>query len=127
MNVYLQVISNNALKTCESRTKKDLLAHPLAAQLQASDSPSTILSILDRQVQELDQSRSSGDRWTRWLGPTVSVLYAFSATLGGRWTVCIKTRADRRFILIVISQVFSPAKVIFASVGVLLSVRLHFL
>jgi len=77
-----QLIFNNALKVYEKRTKKDLLAHPLAAQLQACESPSSILSILQQQVQDLDQSRNTDDRWTKWLDPTVNVLYAFSATLG---------------------------------------------
>ena len=78
-----QLIFNNALKEYEKRTKKDLLAHPLAAQLQACDSPTAVLSALQLQVQGLNQSQSSNDRWTRWLGPTVDVLYAFSDTLGG--------------------------------------------
>ena len=78
-----QLIFNNALKAYEKRTKKDLLAHPLTARLQACDSPSAILSILQQQVHEFDQSTgSSDDRWTKWLDPTVSVLYVFSATLG---------------------------------------------
>ena len=73
-----QLILNNALKEYEKRTKKDLLAHPLAAQLQACDSPSTVLAVLQLQV----QGQSSNDRWSRWLDPTVNVLYAFSETLG---------------------------------------------
>jgi hypothetical protein len=76
-----QLIINNALKAYEKCTKKDLLAHPLAAQLQACDSLGAILAVLQQQVQGLDQSRSN-DRWTKWLDPTVNVLFAFSATLG---------------------------------------------
>jgi hypothetical protein len=75
-----QLAFNNALKAYQKRTKRDLLAHPLAAQLQACDSPSAILDVL-QQVQGLDQSRS-GDRWINLLEPTVSVLYALSGTLG---------------------------------------------
>jgi hypothetical protein len=77
-----QLIISNALKAYEKRTKKDLLAHPLAAQIQACNSPADILAILQQQVQSLDQPRSSNDRWTKWLDPTVSVLYALSGTLG---------------------------------------------
>ncbi|KAI0263890.1 hypothetical protein BGY98DRAFT_940126 [Russula aff. rugulosa BPL654] len=98
-----QLIFNNALKAYERRTKKDLLAHPLAAELQNCNSPSEILAILYQQVQGLDQSMSSDDRWTKWLDPTVNVLYMLSKTLGEG-----------------ISLVFSPGKVIFAGVGVLL-------
>ncbi|KAI0276991.1 hypothetical protein BGY98DRAFT_659186 [Russula aff. rugulosa BPL654] len=98
-----QLIFNNALKAYEKRTKNDLLAHPLAAELQNCNSPSEILAVLHLQVQGLDQSMSSDDRWTKWLDPTVNVLYMLSKTLGEG-----------------ISLVFSPGKVIFAGVGVLL-------
>jgi hypothetical protein len=77
-----QLIINNALKAYEKQTKKDLLAHPLAAQLQTCNSPADILAILQQQFQGLDQSQSSGDRLTKLLDPTVSVLYALSQTLG---------------------------------------------
>ncbi|KAF8495913.1 hypothetical protein F5888DRAFT_1924915 [Russula emetica] len=99
-----QVIFNNALKAYERRTKKDLLAHPLAAQLQRCDSPSSILTVLQQQVQELNRSQSSDERLTKWLDPTVNVLYTLSETLGEG-----------------VSLVFSPAKAIFAGIGALLS------
>jgi hypothetical protein len=87
-----QLIINNALKGYEKHTKKDLLAHPLAAQLQACNSPADILAILQQQVQGLDQSQSSDNRWTKWLNPTISVLYALSETLGeGVSLVSIRT------------------------------------
>jgi hypothetical protein len=41
-------------------------------------SPGDILAILQQQV----QSQSRDDRWTKWLYPTVNVLYVLSATLG---------------------------------------------
>src|SRR5260221_11095686 len=77
-----QLVLNNALKAYQKQTKNDLLSHPLAAQLQACQSPSDILTVLRRQVQQLSQSRASDDRLTKWLDPTVNVLYAFSGTLG---------------------------------------------
>jgi hypothetical protein len=70
------------LKAYERQTKKDLIAHPLAAQLQTCDSPSAILALLQGQVQQLGRSQSRDESLTRWLNPTVNVLYAFSATLG---------------------------------------------
>jgi hypothetical protein len=76
-----QLIINNALKAYETHTKKDLIAHPLAAQLQACNSPADILATLQQNVQGLDQSRSGNERWTKWLDPTVSILYALSETL----------------------------------------------
>jgi hypothetical protein len=77
-----QLIINNALDKYKKRTKNDLLAHPLTAQFQSCDSPSAILAILQQQIQELDQSRSSDERWSKWLGPTVNILHVLSATLG---------------------------------------------
>jgi hypothetical protein len=77
-----QEFFNNALKAYERRTKKDLLAHPLATQLQSCNSPSSILNVLQQQVQELNQPQSSDERLTKWLDPTVKVLYTFSGTLG---------------------------------------------
>jgi hypothetical protein len=91
-----QLVINNALDAYKKRTKNDLLAHPLASQLQACDSPDAILAILQQQVQGIDQSRSD-DRWTKWLDPTVNVLFAFSSTLGaGVGLVCPKTCAYLR-------------------------------
>jgi hypothetical protein len=90
-----QLIFNSALKLYKKRTKNDLLAHPLTAQLQAYESPSSILSILQQQLQHLHQSQNTDDRWTKWLDPTVNVLYAFSATLGeGIGLVCLRTWTD---------------------------------
>jgi hypothetical protein len=77
-----QLIFDDALKVYETRTKKDLRTHPLAAQLQRCNSPSSILEVLQLQVQELNQSQRRNERWTRWLDPTVRVLHAFSEILG---------------------------------------------
>ncbi|KAH9073562.1 hypothetical protein EDB83DRAFT_82556 [Lactarius deliciosus] len=92
-----------SLRAYEKQTKKDLLSHPLAARLNSCDSPTAILAVLQDQVQEFEQSRSVDERLTKWLDPTVNVLYAFSATLGEG-----------------VGLVFSPAKVVFAGAGVLL-------
>jgi hypothetical protein len=77
-----QPIINTALKAYKKRTKKDLLAHPLASQLEACNSPAAILTVLEQQLQGLDQSRNSDDRWTKWLGPTINVICTLSDTLG---------------------------------------------
>ena len=84
-----QLIINNALDAYKKRTKKDLLSHPLVAELQSCNSPSTILAVLQQQLQGLGRSRRSDERWTRWLDPTVHVLYTLSGTLGeGVGLVC---------------------------------------
>ena len=85
-----QLIINNALDAYKKRTKNDLLAHPLAPQLQACDSPEAIIAVLQHQIQGIGQFRSD-DRWTKWLAPTVNVLFAFSSTLSaGIGLVCSK-------------------------------------
>ena len=76
-----QLIINNALDKYKERTKNDLIQHPLATQIQSCDSPSAILAVLHQQVQDLYQPRSSDERWSRWLDPTVNVIYVLSSTL----------------------------------------------
>ena len=77
-----QAILYSSLKTYEKKTKQNLLAHPLMAQLQTCTSPTDILHVLRTQVQQFEQSTSDDDKLTRWLNPTVNVLYAFSSALG---------------------------------------------
>jgi hypothetical protein len=78
----LQSVLHAALEEYEKKTKTKLLAHPLAAQLQSCDSPAAILYVLQDIIQQFDRRRSSDERLSSWLGPTVNVLYAFSSTLG---------------------------------------------
>ncbi|KAH8986714.1 hypothetical protein EDB92DRAFT_1230987 [Lactarius akahatsu] len=94
-----------ALREYEKKTKTDLHTHPLAIQLQSCGSSNDILVVLRDKVNEFDQSKSRNERLASWLGPTINVLYAFSATLGEG-----------------VGLIFSPAKVISAGVGVLLLV-----
>ena len=70
------------MKAYEKRIKNDLLSHPLASQLQACQSPDSILSVLQQQVQGVNQSEAGDERLTKWLDPTVNVLYVFSETIG---------------------------------------------
>ena len=71
-----------ALEAYQNRTKRDIASHPLATQLQSCGSSSDIIALLRAQVRAFDQSQSSDEKWTRWLDPTVNVLYAFSVALG---------------------------------------------
>ena len=78
-----QAIFQTALESYQKQTKKDLLAHPLASQLQDCDSTAAIITVLQDEVREFDKSHSGDERLTKWLGPTVNVLSAFSATISG--------------------------------------------
>ncbi|KAI9430591.1 hypothetical protein H4582DRAFT_1439180 [Lactarius indigo] len=75
-------IFQTAVKAYKKRTGQDITSHPLATQLKTCNSPDAILIVLRAQVEEFDQSRRDDERLTKWLNPTVNVLYAFSATLG---------------------------------------------
>ncbi|KAH9046542.1 hypothetical protein EDB84DRAFT_1466190 [Lactarius hengduanensis] len=100
-----QTIFGAALNAYKEKTGIDPLTHPLAAQLQSCNSPSNVLAVLRDQANKLDQSRTHDGGLLNRLKPTINVLCAFSATLGEGVSVV---------------PVFSPAKVIFTSVGVLL-------
>ena len=78
-----QLIFNTALKAYEKKTKRDLLAHPLVPRLQTCDSSTSILAVLQSQVDDLDQAQKNNEGLTKWLSPTVNVLLTFSATIGG--------------------------------------------
>ena len=69
--------------------------HPLASQLQSCDSTASILTILQDRVREFEKSSEGDERLTKWLGPTVNVLNAFSATVsGGVSLVSLKSRSN---------------------------------
>lgn len=76
-------IFNAALGTYVRKTKKDLASHPLLPRLQSCKSPEAVLAVLREQIPVFRQSRNSDDGLTKWVNPTVNVLYTFSATIGG--------------------------------------------
>ena len=76
-------IFNASLETYNRKTKQDLASHPLLPRLQSCDSPEAILTVLRERTPEFNQSQNSNDELTKWVTPTVNVLYSFSATLGG--------------------------------------------
>ena len=75
-------IFNAALESYKSKTKKDLTSHPLLPSLQSCNSPEAILTVFREQIPAFNQPQSADDRLTRWVFPTVNVLFAFSATIG---------------------------------------------
>ena len=77
-----QQIFNSALEAYRRRTKNDLLSHPLLAKLETCNSPDAILVMLLEQIPGFDQSGSNDNRLSKWLKPTVNVIYAFSGVIG---------------------------------------------
>ncbi|KAF8487341.1 hypothetical protein DFH94DRAFT_23655 [Russula ochroleuca] len=96
-------IFNAALESYKYKTKKDLASHPLLPSLQSCDSPEAVLTVLREQMPAFGQSQNGDDGLTKWVTPTVNVLYAFSATLGQG-----------------VGLAFPPANAVFAGIGVLL-------
>ena len=76
-------IFNAALETYKRKTKKDLASHPLLPSFQSCESSDAVLTVLREQIPAFSQSQNGDDRLTKWVAPTVNVLYSFSATLGG--------------------------------------------
>jgi hypothetical protein len=69
-------------KRTKDAQRKTFSPTHLLPQLQACNSTSSILAVLEQQVQQLNQSQISDERLTKWLDPTVKVLYTLSGTLG---------------------------------------------
>ena len=75
-------ILDAALENYKRRTKTDLATHPLLTSLESCDSPEAILNILQEQIPESSQPRNGDDGLTKWVTPTVNVMFAFSAAIG---------------------------------------------
>jgi hypothetical protein len=116
-------IFNAALESYKRKTKEDLPSHPLFTSLQSCNSPEAILSILREQVPSSSQSQNRDEGLTKWVTPTVNVLSSFSDTVAqGIGLVSVKTFRHEEFVPLIYFQAFPPATVIFAGIGVLLSV-----
>ena len=97
-------IFNAALESYERKTKKDLTSHPLLSSLQSCGSPEAVLTVFRDQIPAFNQSRNRDDGLTKWVIPTVNVLYTFSAAVGqGVGLVNIITLLSRREFLFLTS------------------------
>jgi hypothetical protein len=82
-NSNYQSIFDSALEAYKEKTSKELRSQPLLVKLETCDSPDAVLTLLRDQIPDFDQSRRTDDRLTKWLSPTVNVLYSFSGAIGG--------------------------------------------
>ena len=78
-----QAIFDSALEVYKKKTGKDLTSHPLLSSFETCSSPDAILAVLHTQILGPGKPPSSGDKFLAWLDPTINVLSAFSATVGG--------------------------------------------
>ena len=78
-----QAIFDSALTAYKKKTGNDLTSDPLLSRFEACDSPDAILAIFRAQAVGSGHPRSSEDKFLTWLNPTINVLSAFSAAIGG--------------------------------------------
>ena len=78
-----QTIFDSALEVYKRKTGKDLTSHPLLRSFETCNSPDAVLAVLQAQILGPGQSQNSVDKLLAWLNPTITVLNAFSATVGG--------------------------------------------
>jgi len=113
-----------SLTRYEEEMKKDLRTHPLMAKLkpEACKSTAEILDVFRTQVEQFKEFASGDDKLMKSLNPIVNVLYASSSVIG----TGVGLVSSIRMILPRSNtfQAFSPANVIFAGAGVLLSVAI---
>ena len=113
-----------AFEKYKRKTKQDLTKHPLLPRLQSCGSPEAILTILREQNPEFNQPQNSDDELTKWVTPTVNVMFSFSATLGGAVGLVNITIFPYDIVQSnIYFQAFPPANIIFTGIGVLLLVR----
>ena len=75
-------IFNAALESYKHKTKNDLASHPILPSLQSCDSPDAVLTVLRDEVPAFNQSPNGEDGLSKWVTPTVNVLYSFSGIIG---------------------------------------------
>jgi len=75
-------IFNAAATEYQRIAGKGLDTHPFAAQLDTCDSPEAVSAVFRVQAQAFSKFREGEEKLMTWLGPTVCILYTFSATLG---------------------------------------------
>jgi hypothetical protein len=123
-----QAIFDSALDVYKRKTGKDLTSHPLFRSFETCNSPDAVLAVLQAQILGPGQSQNSGDKLLAWLNPTITVLNAFSATVGGGVGLVslheVQGNSLKICSLIFILKAYPPAGVIFTGIGVLLSVRI---
>jgi hypothetical protein len=78
-----QAIFDSALEAYKKKTGKDLTTDPLLCSFETCDSPDAILAILRVQTLGPGQFQNGADKLLTWLNPTINVLNAFSAAIGG--------------------------------------------
>jgi hypothetical protein len=122
-----QPIFDAASKQYEKKIGQDLRTHPFAAQFDHCNSPDAVLDIFQKQADVFDQAGNSDKTLVKWLNPTVRLLYMLSVTIAEGVSLVSLTKCVlcvSVFHKTLDPQTFSPAKVMFTGIDVLLTVNL---
>ncbi|KAI0289211.1 hypothetical protein BC826DRAFT_1187953 [Russula brevipes] len=98
-------IFDTALSEHKKLTGQDPCEHPLAAELATCRNPEDVSNLLQTHAVNFRKSRDRHRKLMQWLNPTVHILFTFSETLEDMGLIP-----------------FSPARIIFTGIGVLLEV-----
>ena len=96
----LDSIFSSAFQAYKKKTGKDITTLPLAAEIESCHSPDAILAVLRSQISALDQPQSDEGGSTKWLVPTVNVLYSLSAAVGEGVGLVNAISLSRKLVLI---------------------------
>jgi hypothetical protein len=119
----IQLIIDAALADYAKITGIDLSKSPFAARLDQSNSPETILVLLQEQQKAFKTFRDRNRRLIRCLSPAVTIIHAFSGILGEALSL-VSVAFHPVNLLTRSRQIpFSPANAVFTSIDVLLTVR----
>jgi hypothetical protein len=77
-----QSFFNDATEAYNQKTNGNITSDPLFAELGPCTSANEILAVLYQRDQDLSASRRGTEGLTKWLTPTINVLYALSAIIG---------------------------------------------
>ena len=104
-------ILDAALSDYNMKTGKELLDHPLAAEVQRCDTVDAALAILQDQAKAFQQFKDGDQRLVESISPLAQVLFAFSGTLGvGDTGLVLLIRGDLKFILTSLRRRSPPQK-----------------
>ena len=120
----IQLIIDVALADYTKITGIDLSESPFAAMLEQSNSPKDILVLLEGRQKAFKTYRNRNRRLISCLSPAVTIIHAFSGILGEAVSLVSVTSYHPVNLLTWPRQIpFSPAKAVFTSIDVLLTVR----
>ena len=102
----------------------DLTKNTFAEKIKHLDSPEAILELLQERENAFKEYRDVNRGLINHLGPTVKVFHAFSRILGDAVGLVSVTHHSMNHLMWPRQMPFSPAKVVFTSIDILLTVRL---